>query len=194
MTRAKDKADDKGESSRADAPHDIREVHLDWPMLDLLGFKGDSVPRPGHERKEVPSPPIVVTLDRNSRKIIRIIAEPYFFPFKPFFDIFYRKRSGRGHSVGIAKKLEHMQRGMTTSLNQALDARTRANAVWAKTSRKDFLNRPIDPSHPIYDPTMTSFQPFNLPTATFDDMRNMTAMQVLAERLVGQSDPARGRG
>jgi hypothetical protein len=174
--------------------HDIREVHLEWPMLDALGFKGDKVPRPGTEREDTPSPPIVVTLDRKSRKIIRLIAEPYYFPYKPFFDIFYRKRSGRGHSAGIAKKLEHMQRSMTTSLNQAHDARTRANAVWAKTKRKDYLNKPLDPSTMIYDPDMNSVEAFNLgPQSTFDDMRIMTAVNTIAERQTGMSDPAMGR-
>jgi hypothetical protein len=133
-------------------------------------------------------------LDRKSRKILRLIAEPYYFPYKPFFDIFYRKRSGRGHSAGIAKKLEHMQRSMTTSLNQAHDARTRANAVWAKTKRKDYLNRPLDPSTMIYDPDMNSVEAFNLgPQSTFDDMRIMTAVNTIAERQTGMSDPAMGR-
>jgi len=173
--------------------HDIREIHLDWPMLDQMGFESDDVPKPGKERMNTASPPIVVTLDRKSRKIIRLIAEPYFFPYKPFFDIFYRKRSGRGHSAGIAKKLEHMQRSMTTSLNQAHDARTRANSIWGKTKRKDMLNRPLDPSSLIWDPDMNSFEAFNLPTATFDDMRVMTAVQVIAERQIGMSDPDLGR-
>jgi hypothetical protein len=93
----------------------------------------------------------------------------------------------------MAKKLEHMQRSMTTSLNQAHDARTRANAVWGKTSRKDYLNKPLDPSTLIYDPTMQSFEAFNLPTATFDDMRLMTAVNTIAERQTGMSDPAMGR-
>jgi len=190
----KDKVDSHQSSLRDNRDeHDIREVHLEWPMLDQLGFHDERIPRPGKERSKTPSPPIVVTLDRNTGKILRLIAEPYFFPYKPFFDIFYRKRSGRGHSSGMSKKLEHMQRSMTTSLNQAHDARTRANAVWGKTSRKDYLNKPLDPSSLIYDPTMNSFEAFNLPTATFDDMRLLTAVNTLAERQTGMSDPAMGR-
>jgi hypothetical protein len=178
----------------ADTEHDIREIHLDWPMLDQLGFESDVAPKPGKERMKTPSPPIVVTLDRNSQRVLKVIAEPYFFPFKPFFDIFYRKRSGRGHSAGMAKKLEHLQRSMTTSLNQAHDARTRANAVWAKTKRRDMLNRPIDPSTMIYDPDMKSVEAFSLgPQSTFDDMRILTAVNTMAERLTGMSDPAMGR-
>lgn len=191
---SKEREDGKQPMSFGDRnEHDIREVHLDWPMLDQLGFNSERVPKPGRERSEIPSPPIVVTLDRKSRQILRIIAEPYFFPYKPFFDIFYRKRSGRGQSAGISKKLEHMQRSMTTTLNQAHDARTRANAVWGKTKRKDMLNRPLDPSSLIWDPDMHSFEAFNLPTQTFDDMRILTAVQVIAERQIGMSDPDLGR-
>ncbi len=173
--------------------HDIREVHLDWPMLNAMGFSEESLAIPGKEKLTTPSPPLVATIDRNSRQILRLIAAPYHFPYKPFFDGFYRKRSGRGHSVGIAKKLEHMQLAMTTSLNQAFDARTRANAIWGRTSRSDFLKKPIDPAHMIYDPTMNSVAFENLPTSTFDDMRLMTAIQNIAERQVGQSDANFGR-
>ena len=195
VREAKEKEDGKTPSVMGDTnEHDIREVHLDWPMLGQLGFEKDLVVAPGKEGMKVPSPPIVVTLDRKTRLILKVIAEPYFFPYKPFFDIFYRKRSGRGHSAGIAKKLEHMQRSMTTSLNQAHDARTRANAVWAKTKRRDMLNKPIDPSSMIYDPDMNSVEPFNLGSVgTFDDMRLMTAINTIAERQTGMSDPAMGR-
>ena len=86
-----------------------------------------------------------------------------------------------------------MQRSMTTSLNQAHDARTRANAVWGKTKRKEYLNRPLDPSSLIYDPDMQSIDTFNLPTATFDDMRLMVAVQTIAERQTGMADPNLGR-
>lgn len=194
VQREKDALDSRQESTFGVTDiHDIREVHVDWPLLGAMGFKDDRLAKPGKEALSVPSPPLVVTIDRNTKQILRLIAEPYFFPYKPFFDIFYKKRSGRGHSVGIAKRGEHMQRGMTASLNQAIDARTRANAVWAKTKRKDYLNKPLDPSHPIYDPDMNSFEPFNLPTATFDDQRMMTVIQTIAERQTGQSDPALGR-
>ncbi len=173
--------------------HDIREVHIDWPLLGAMGFTQDKVPKPGKEAINIPSPPIVATIDRNSKQIIRLIAEPYFFPDKPFYDIYYRKRSGRGHSVGISSKIEGLQRGITASYNQSIDARTRANAVWAKTSRREMLDKPINPAQPIYDPTMQSFQEFNLHPSVFDDQRMMTVTNTIAERLTGQSDPAMGR-
>jgi hypothetical protein len=195
IKQAKDQHDSKAAFDLRDlrTKHDIREVHLDWPMLNAMGFDGTKLGIPGNELMETPSPPIVVTLDRNTKEILRCIAEPYFAPYKPFFDIYYRKRSGRGGSAGIAKKLEHMQIGMTTGLNQAFDARTRANSVWARTNRKDYLTKPIDPAHPIYAVDENGFAPLNLPSAIFDDMRLLTAVQVIAERQVGQSDPLLGR-
>jgi hypothetical protein len=56
------------------------------------------------------------------------------------------------------------------------------------------LNRPIDPSTMIYDPDMKSVEAFSLgPQSTFDDMRILTAVNTMAERLTGMSDPAMGR-
>lgn len=190
IKREKDSQDGKQQASPASLrfEHDIRQVYIDWPMLNSMGWEA-----PGDEDMNTPSPPIVVTLDRNSGSILRIIAQPYNLPYKPFFDIFYRKRAGRGHSVGIAKKLENMQIAMTTSLNQALDARTRANSIWATTNRKDMLSMEIDPAHPIYRPAEGTFEPMTLPTSTFDDMRLGTTIWTLGERQTGQSDPALGR-
>ena len=194
VARSRDTADSKREfTTRRQNRYDIREISIDWPLLGELGFKGKEV-KPNEEEMGVPSLPIVVTLDMTSQEILRIIAQPYNLPYKPFFDIFYRKRAGRGHSVGISKKLEHMQIAMTTSLNQALDARTRSNSVWATTNRKEFLTKPINPAHPIYRPTDGSFEPFALTTGgSFDDERLMRMVQVIAERQTGQSDPALGR-
>jgi hypothetical protein len=194
VKQEKDSRDSKSSPSPASLQHshDIRQVYLDWPMLNAMGFDNGIV-TPGSEGMNVPSPPIVVTIDRNTNTILRLIAQPYNLPYKPFFDIFYRKRSGRGHSVGISKKLEHMQVAMTTSINQALDARTRANSVWATTNRKDMLSMEIDPAHPIYRPADGSFEPMALPASTFDDMRLGTTIWTLGERQTGQSDPALGR-
>ncbi|TFH66834.1 MAG: hypothetical protein E4G90_01510 [Gemmatimonadales bacterium] len=194
VQREKDKEDGRAESFYGTTDtHDIREVHLDWPLLGAMGFRDIKIPKPGKEQINIPSPPIVATLDRNSKQILRLIAEPYFFPDKPFYDIYYRKRAGRGHSVGIASKIEGMQRGITASYNQSIDARTRANAVWAKTSDRKMMDQPLNPASPVYDPTMNSFEAFNLHSSTFDDQRMMTVTNTIAERLTGQSDPAMGR-
>ena len=173
--------------------HNAREVHMDWPLLGAMGLEQDKVVVPGKEGMDHPSPPIVATIDRRSKKVLRLIAEPYYFPGKPFYDIYYRKNVGRGQSSGIAKMVSGMQRGMTATFNQDIDSRTRANAVWAKTSRKELLHRPLNPASAVYDPDMKSFAAFDLHTTGFDGQRIQTMINTIAERLTGQSDPAMGR-
>ena len=194
VQRERDAADSRSKSFIGTTDvHDIRECHLDWPLIGAMGFDDNRVSRPGREKIDQPSPPIVATIDRNTNKLLRLIAEPYFFPDKPFYAIYYRKRAGRGHSVGIPKIVEGMQRGMSASLNQAIDARTRANAVWAITTDKTLASRPLNPASPLVVANMKDFAPLDFPTATFDDQRMLTVINTIAERLTGQSDPAMGR-
>jgi hypothetical protein len=169
--------------------HDFRAIHLDWPLYSY--FDEHSNQREDESLGD-PTVGVVLTVHRKTGRIVRGIAEPYFFPSKPFFDIYYKKRTGRGHSVGVVKKLEHMQSAITTQLNQSIDAMTRANSVWAKTKDRQHLDKPIDPRHPIFDPT-NSFEPFLLPANTIDNQRNIQMVQVIAERLTGIADPALGR-
>jgi hypothetical protein len=172
-------------------PHDVREVHVDWPLLQSLGF--EEMALPNKEASGQPSIPLVGVLHRKTERLLQLKAEPYFFPSKPFFDGFFKKRSGRGHSVGLAKKLEHMQSAMTTLLNQAIDARTRANSVWAKTSQRSLLTKPLDPRHPVHVPEGAVFEPFNLPTNVLQDTTIFNVVNIVAERLTGQADPNFGR-
>ena len=170
-------------------PHDIREIHVDWPVMENFGFS-----KRGQESLETPDIPIVATLHRRTGKILQLKAEPYNLAHKPFFDFFFRKRSGRGHAVGAAKRLEHMQSMMTTQFNQSIDKDTRANAVWAITSSRKHLESPIDPSHPIYAPGMLKeFAPFALQNNPGPELGLIQAAQVMAERQMGIFDPAMGR-
>jgi hypothetical protein len=192
VTQSKNESD-----SRAmpfdDTDHDIREIHVDWPVLNSLGFEADDLDVPGKEDAGVPSVPLVFVLHRQSRRLLYAGAEPYFFPYKPFFDGYYRKRPGRGHSVGMAKDLASMQSGLTTTLNQAIDARTRSNAIWGITSRQELVNQPIDPRRWIYAPQGTTVEFPTPPTNVLQDTSIMNTIQIMAERLTGQADPAFGR-
>jgi hypothetical protein len=170
-------------------PLDIREVHVDFPVLENA-----KLTKRGAEDLGTPSLPIVVTIHRKTGRILRVNAEPYNLPWKPFFDIYFRKRSGRGHAVGVAKRLEHMQSMMTTQFNQSIDSVTRANAVWGMTSSKKHLQSPLDPAHPIYAPGMEKeFREFKLTPSVGPGMSLIQAAQVIAERQVGIFDPALGR-
>jgi hypothetical protein len=171
--------------------HDVRCIHLDWPLYSYYAERDHAAER---KREQLGEPVIgvVITQHRATGRILRAIAEPYWLPYKPFFDIYYKKRPGRGHSVGVVKKLEHMQAAITTQLNQSIDAMTRANSVWAKTRNRQHLEKPIDMRHPIYDPDGT-FEALQLPVNTIDNQRNIQMVQVIAERLTGIADPALGR-
>jgi hypothetical protein len=185
--------------SRVTAPdlfeeHDVRNVTLDWPVLRSMGFEPTKIVAPNKEKPGQPSIPVVVTLHRRTRQVLWVRAFPYFFPQKNYFDGYMRKRSGRGHAVGLAKRLYGMQEGITALVNQAIDARTRANSVWAKTTRRDMLTKPIDPSHPIYvGADMNSFQELKLDTNNFQDLSMVNILNIFAERLAGQADPNFGR-
>ena len=177
-------------NSAPDTLHDIREVHVDWPLLKAAGANLDL---PNNEKLGMVSPPLVAVVHRQTRRLLHLKAEPYNLPYKPFFDGYFRKRAGRSHSYGLAKDLFSMQLTMTTLLNQSIDARTRANAVWAKTSRRELMQRPIDPSVPMYVPEGSSFEPLNLQTNPLQDISIFNIANIMAERLTGQADPVMGR-
>lgn len=188
VRRAKrDHDSQKRTEERSGAPYDIREIHADWPVMLELGFDERQL-----DIETAPHMPIVITLHRKSRRVVRLNAAPYFHPGKPFFDGYYRKRSGRGHSVGIVKRLEQLQLAATTIFNQQIDAQTRANSVFAKTGDRRHLEQPIDPSRPIYDPSNT-FTPLALPGSQFSNIQLLQVIQAMSERDIGQSDPAFGR-
>lgn len=191
VTQSKRQAD-SAEVTTSLLPHDVRQVHLDWPVLQAMGFRGDQA-TPSTKDPETPSVPLVFTLHRRTRMLLQAKAEPYLLPYKPFFDGYFKKRPGRGHSVGLAKKLEHMQDAMNVLLNQAIDARTRANSIWAKTDRRELLQRVIDPRHPIYVPQGAMFEELSLQSNVLQDTSLFSIVNILAERLTGQADPNFGR-
>lgn len=189
--QSKDTADSRARSLH-ESPHDIREVCIDFPAIRRLQSDME-LPLPGEEDFGTPSVELVFTIHRNTRKLLRARVQPYNLPHKPFFDGFYKKRPGRGHSVGLCKKLEHMQNGMTVLLNQAIDSRTRANTFWAKTSVRKLVDQVIDPRHPVYVPQGQDFEALNLDKNVLQETSLFNIVNIIAERLTGQADPALGR-
>lgn len=173
--------------------HDIREVTVSWPQLQALDIRGADLALPGNKKIDTVTVDIRVTIHRKTGKILRLTSQPYYYPGKPFFDTFFHKRVGRGHSVGMAKILEQPQAGITTVLNQGIDAQTRANSVWGKTNVRELQEQPIDMAKWIWDPTMKGVEPFNLAGSSFSNIQLIQTIQSWAERLSGQSDPAFGR-
>lgn len=182
-------------------PHDIREVHIDFPILNAMGMdtskleardRDGKVIAPGREDLDHPSIGILVTLHRKSRRVLRLTSQPYHFPYKPFVAYYLNKIPGRSEGHGLAKRLEMLQAAETTTVNQSIDAQTRANAIWAKSRNPEHFRKPLDPSVPIYDPD-GSFEPLNIPSSNIDSMRTLAYLQAQGERISGQSDPLLGR-
>ena len=175
-------------------PHSIFQITIDWPVLRNAGFTRNlEIVKPDQQKQDEPLVPLVFTLHRKTGKLLHAKASPYILPYKPFFDFYFKKRSGRSHSSGLAKKLEHMQIAMTTLLNQAIDARTRANGMWAKTSKRDLVNATLDPRHAVHVPEGSSFEPLTFPTNVLQDTSIFNIVNVVSERLTGQADPMFGR-
>ena len=175
---------------------DVREVHVRWPLDQLENLKSSDLGNHGNGKSKKNDPevelPIVATIHRKSRKILRLVAAPYHIVGFPFFEGYYSKRPGRGHSTGAAKDLEQIQAGITTTVNQAVDAQTRANSIWAKSKDLRHLEQPINPQIPIHDPNDT-FEPLNIPGAAFGNFNLLQYFQGVGERLTGQGDAQFGR-
>lgn len=193
LRKSEDELDLRGRAPNAYELHDIREVTLSWPNIAALDIRGADLKLPGDMKVSTPLVDIVVTIHRQTGKILRLASQPYFYPGKPFFDSFFHKRIGRGFSVGMVKIVESLQAAITTVFNQGIDAQTRANSVWAHTNIAELRDKPINPASIVWDPTMKGIEALNFPGSDFSNIQLIQLIQATAERLSGQSDPAFGR-
>jgi len=161
--------------------HDVREVWVDWSML------GSRFEVPGEEKWGGQQVPIVAHLHMTSGKLLRLVGMPYLLPYKPFVD--FKFRAGRG----VAKRLEMAQSIATTAINQELDAGTRRNALWGKTTNARLNRQPIDPSKWLLVDTMGDAEAFVFTNQTASSLALLNAIQVMTERWMGSSDPLLGR-
>jgi len=181
ITTVKDALDLRDRDPMDQTLHDVREVWIDWSML------GSRFEVPGEEAWDGEQVPLLAHVHQKTGRILRLVGMPYLLPYKPFID--FKFRGGRG----VAKRLEMLQSIQTTVWNQAIDARTRANAVWAITRNARHLRTPLDPSRPILVEDMNELAPFALPSSPQQDLPLLVAAQTMAERWMGQSDPLLGR-
>lgn len=193
IKKMEDEIDGRGPTAKAYLPHDIREVTLSWANLQAMDIEGKDLKLLHNMKVETPLVDIVVTVHRQTGKILRLCSQPYFYAGKPFFDSFFHKRIGRGHSVGMVKIVESLQAAITTVFNQGIDAQTRANSVWAHTNIPELRDKPINPASMIWDPSMKGIEALNFPGSDFSNIQLIQLIQATAERLSGQADPAFGR-
>lgn len=181
IKRTKADLDLRDEDALVRQLHDVREVWVDWSML------GSRFEVPGDEEWGGDQVPLLAHLHMQSGRILRLVGMPYLLPYKPFID--FRFRSGRG----VAKRLEMIQSIQTTVANQEIDAGTRRNAFWGYTRDAALQRRPLDPSKLMLVEAMDSVATFQMPNYTQSNLALMVAMNTLAERWMGHSDPLMGR-
>ncbi len=170
---------------------DVREVWIDYPTLKAGGLAKVVRPEEAPEGRE--GAPIVVTLHRTTGKVLRAIQHPYFFTHWPFYDVHYRKRSGRSDSAGVAQMAEHLQRAATTIVNQSIDAVTLANSINFFTTDRRFLDWKFAPNRPVVVSDMNAVREAQLSKQVVPDINLINLMLSAGERLFSVTDPALGR-
>ena len=175
-----------GERERV-GEHDIRECHVELPLLDALGMR--------KVRDELPpdAPYLIVTLHRKTGKVLKVRPDPYNLGTKPFFDDYFRRRSGRPAGKGMAKSLEHIQAGITTMVNQAIDAVTRSNSLWIKTRDPRLQNFEFAPNQPVVVGDLGDIEVLNTQRSVSPEIAMVQLLQAYGERLAQVSDPQLGR-
>lgn len=173
--------------------HDMREVWIELPRAQLAarGIAGTEARELSFE-DQAPIP-LLVTLHRNSRQVVRVVAHPYLFSHFPFYDAYFRKRTGRGSGAGLPKMMDHVQRGITTITNQAIDAVTFANSINFVTTDPRFNSWKFSPGRPIQvrNPNDVTFP--NVQKQVVPDVTIINMLGAIGERISGISDPGLGR-
>jgi hypothetical protein len=172
---------------RAYLPHDVRECWVKWPLLQSMKVQ----PPHDHDPK-TPLIPLVVTLHKDTAKILRVIAKPHYIQGWPFYDIYYRRESNRNNSAGVCKLLEHLQRGSSTIINQAIDSVTLANSLNFITRDRKLMNQTWKPNLPLYG-NPDDLREIQLNKIVHPDIALLNVLLAMAERVNGIGDPNLGR-
>ena len=172
-------------------PHDVREVLLDWPLFKSLSrrfadIKSVSV---GQHDSDAITTPIIVYLHRKTGKVLHAIHHPYLLPEWNFYECRYRNTDSRG----LAKILEHMQRGMTTVANQNIDAITFANSYKFIARDTKLATKPMTPNQPVITDDIEGIKVLTSQGAVMPGTAVLQYLQATGERVGGQSDPNFGR-
>ena len=172
-------------------PHDIRQVLLDWPLFKSLSSRFNDINEVtvGDHDPTAINTPIIVYLHRKTGKVLHAIHHPYLLPEWNFYECRYRNTDSRG----LAKILEHSQRGMTTIANQNVDAITFANSYKFFTRDRNLATRPIAPNLPIVTDDIEGIKPMQQATPVLPGVQMLQFWQATGERVGGQSDPNFGR-
>jgi hypothetical protein len=168
--------------------YDFREIWVDWPIL-----RGMKITPLEDQEADEPAIPILVTLCRDAREIVRAVPKPYLIPGWPFYHA-HRVGSEQTAPEGLAKILEQSQRAASTTYNQAVDAMTLANAIFMVTNNPQHANSQLHLGRPIVTPNPTTDVVFpTLAKHVTPDIAMMNLVLGIAERLSGINDPNLGK-
>lgn len=106
----------------------------------------------------------VLTFELGSRAKLRWIHHPYNHGRRPFVQVKYMERVNRVDAKGICEMAEYLQDGANTTINQAIDNMTIANAkifVASKTAKEDIPKDGLYPGCTVYvDSPQTDLKEF----------------------------------
>lgn len=180
--------DIRADGPEAFRPFEIIELWIEWPML-----RGMKIPGPEDDNFSA-RPAIVVYFEKETRRILHVMAHPYPITHWPFYEFTYKRSGDYMGTRGVAKELSDLQHGISARANQAMDSATWANRILGLTNDPDLpgkifgeglihTNMPLDATR--FD---VRNQPFIQP-----DMALIQFMLAVAERKTGQSDSNFGR-
>ena len=172
-------------------PHDIRSVWLDWPLFKSMStrFSDISTVTIGDHSPKAITVPIIVTIHRKLGRVLDARYNPYLLPEWPFRTVRYRNTDSRG----LAKILEHIQRGLSTLANQGIDSITQGNSIKFVTRDQNLLKRPYVPNQPYYTEDIEGIRELTGQKNVHPEMALSQWLQATGERVGGQGDPQFGR-
>ncbi len=174
--------------------YDIRTAWVDWPWMRDVGRMNEKVIAPEDASGRRTFVPLVVEFCPDSKQVFRVVANPYtMLPRWPFWEIHLTRRAGQPRGIGMAKKMEHIQRAVTTQVNQAIDQVTLSNAMPFTTSDPKFTRRRLQPGVGLYTATPDTIRPLEIGKLIGPDIAITQLLMAVGERDSGVNDPLLGR-
>ncbi len=165
------------------------EVWVDWPVAkQSINVDGPEEMEAGDQLTT-----LVLHMHRDSGKIVKVTNKPYAIPDNPFYDSYFKKRSGQYTSPGIARLLRDMQSGGSAIFNQAIDVIALSNSLPGFTTDARLARAKFQLGVWQKVDSEKAFIPANLSKLVAPDMQVFAQLNVLAERRTGVNDPALGR-
>ncbi len=174
--------------------YDIRTAWVDWPWMRDVGGVNEKVIAPEDADGSRTFVPLVVEFCPDSKQVFRVLASPYtMLRDWPFFETYLTRKAGQPRGIGMAKKMEHFQRAITTQVNQSIDMVTLSNAMPFTTTDPKFTRRRLQPGVGLYVGTHDTVQPLQISKLIGPDIAIAQLLMTMAERDSGVNDPLLGR-